>query len=29
LRALLNSWQALEEDFPEMEDAPPTPEDIF
>jgi len=29
LRALLNSWQALEENFPEIADAPPTPEDIF
>ncbi len=29
LAALLDSWEAIDEDFPEIEDPPPEPEDIF
>ena len=29
LAALLDSWQPLVEDFPEIDDRPPQPEDIF
>jgi antitoxin VapB len=29
LAALLDSWEPLGEEFPEIEDAPPAPKDIF
>ncbi len=29
LAALLDSWQPMEEDFPDIEDMPPEREDIF
>ena len=29
LLAQLNSWEPMDEDFPELEDAPPEHEDIF
>ena len=29
LAGLLDSWEPLEEDFPEIADPPPTPKDIF
>jgi antitoxin VapB len=29
LAALLDSWAPLDEEFPDIEDAPPTPKDIF
>ncbi len=29
LAALLDSWEPLDEGFPEIEDRPPEPEDIF
>ena len=29
LKVLLASWEPLEEDFPEIDDLPPEPEDIF
>lgn len=29
LTALLDSWEPMTEDFPEIEDRVPTPEDIF
>jgi antitoxin VapB len=29
LLALLASWEPLDEDFPEIVDLPPTPEDVF
>ncbi len=29
LAALLDSWEALDEEFPEIADPPPTPKDIF
>jgi antitoxin VapB len=29
LTALLDSWAPLDEEFPEIDDAPPTPTDIF
>ncbi len=29
LAALLDSWEPLSEDFPEIDDPPPAPKDIF
>jgi antitoxin VapB len=29
LAALLDSWAPLDEEFPDIDDAPPTPKDIF
>ena len=29
LAALLDSWEPLDEEFPEIEDAPPAPKDVF
>jgi antitoxin VapB len=29
LTALLDSWAPLDEEFPEIDDAPPIPKDIF
>jgi antitoxin VapB len=29
LAALLDSWENIEEEFPEIEDLPPQPEEIF